>query len=164
MVAVTQDQLRRVIAEIGAKIAAAVQAAEARAAEIYNGLVVRIEAVKAGNMQAIDGAVTSAIAEMTASTLDRVDVAVTAQINVQKQRVDQIFKEASDALTTESDEVRGVGRELEQKLLAVNKGKLDRVAEKLVALQEADKTRAKIVGDMFTDASQKQQAQLVTHE
>ena len=103
MAMVSQEQLQAVIAEMDGKIASAVSAVEQRMTVSTQGIVTQIDTTHRSMMDAIDGAVTSAIAEQTASTLDRVDKAVTAKLEELQKRVDSLLEDTRVAF----DRARG---------------------------------------------------------
>ena len=164
MAMVSQEQLQAVIAEMDGKIASAVSAVEQRMTVSTQGIVTQIDTTHRSMMDAIDGAVTSAIAEQTASTLDCVDKAVTAKFEDLQKRVDDLFQNTKAAFELERAEVKDQVTKLEAKLLAVGDGNLDRIGAKLVELDSQDTTRATLLGNMFQDGQKSLQEQLATHE
>ena len=164
MAMVSQEQLQAVIAEMDGKIASAVSAVEQRMTVSTQGIVTQIDTTHRSMMDAIDGAVTSAIAEQTASTLDRVDKAVTAKLEELQKRVDSLLEDTRVAFVTERAEVKAQVDNLEAKLLAVGDGNLDRIGAKLVELDSQDTTRAALLGKMFQDGQKMMQEQLAVHE
>ena len=130
---------------------------EQRSTESLRGTINRHQIENNANIQ-------KDVMDRTAKTLDRVDTVVALKLEEQKLRVDAMMLAASHEFAAGRVSVRQLVKELEQKLLAMGDGNLQRVGTNIVELENAGQTRVTMLAAMHQGVADRQTAIMTLHE